>query len=130
MAFYDFCTRREMITDEIIRKPIAFKVNVMHDAIKSGRWPIVGNKPLEAEMMTPVHFSKQDVIDKNRISIYWQVERGPDVVEVPATFEECIGLEPGVVWYADHLEDRLRDHFAKRLCKWLESLKLSRPPDR
>jgi hypothetical protein len=127
MAFYDFQSSSEIDVRDVISKPIAFVINVMHEPIKTGRWTIVGNMPLEDNLCQPVHFCRQDVLDPKKISISWMVGRGPDYVEVPATLEQCEGLERNAVWYDYHVEDRLRDHFAKRPCIWIESLRMKKP---
>lgn len=124
MAFYDFQSSRPVSMETVISKPVAFVIAVMHEPIKTGRWPVIGNVPLEAKLTRDVRQFRQDALYPRNLSITWQVGRGPDYVEIPATFEECQGLEREAVWYDYHVEDRLRDHFAGRSCKWVEPLKV------
>jgi hypothetical protein len=42
----------------------------------------------------------------------------------PATKKECIGLEREAAWDPTHVEDRIRDYYAGRKNKWVESLKI------
>jgi len=35
-----------------------------------------------------------------------------------------MGLERAAVWGPSHVEDRLRDHYAGRKNKWVESLRI------
>ena len=127
MAFYDFQSSSPVDVETAISKPVAFVIAVMHEPIKTGRWPVIGNVPLEHELTKQFRFCRQDALNPKNLSIVWMVDRGPDEVLIPATFEECQGLEPDAVWYDYHVEDRLRDHFAKRPCKWVESLRIKRP---
>jgi len=41
-----------------------------------------------------------------------------------ASRAECEGLERCAVWEPEHVEDRLRDHFAGKPNVWVESLRL------
>ena len=42
---------------------------------------------------------------------------------IPASKEECIGLEYWSVWQADKIEERLNDYFSKRVNKYVEQMK-------
>ena len=68
---------------------------------------------------------KQDILDPTHIAIYMSDSPGLDSEEeeIPATWEEIQGLENVMVWSSSHLEDRLRDHFAGRPCKWVQGPK-------
>jgi hypothetical protein len=91
---------------------------VMNHAITSGRWSRVANAPLDAALLQPPTFFKQDVMNPNLLSLYRAGE------ETPASRDECEGLERAAVWEPEHIEDRLRDHYHGRPNKWVESLKL------
>jgi hypothetical protein len=98
--------------------PILFHIAVMDHAVKKGRWKILGN--ISPEMLStevPPKFI-QDPLDRTNFSIYrdGQIRR--------ATREECIGLECAAVWEPEHVEDRIRDHYAGRPNKWSESMKI------
>lgn len=117
MAFYD-CKSKEMKSlDLIINSPIIFKVWVMNYAITSGRWKIIGNLPVNSDLLANPKFFKQDNITR-KLSIYHDGE------EIPATFEDCLGLECAAVWDPEHVEDRLRDYFRKIPNKWVESMRI------
>ena len=116
-AFYDIKASQPVSLMEVESKPILFKIWVMRNSVGSGRWEIVGNKPLEENLKGQPHFFKIDPISK-AISIYHRSQ------ERPATVEECEGLECAAVWSAVHVEDRLRDHFLGRPNKWVEIMKI------
>lgn len=117
MAFYAIQSERSLSPAEILCQPIAFKVWVMNSAISSGRWSVIGQAPLEAELEATPWFFKQDAISKS-LSLY---QNG---IERPATSEECKGLERAAVWSAQHIESRLEDHLEGRANRWLDALKL------
>lgn len=116
VAFYDLHVREIPDIDVIISSPILFKVWVMNSAITTGRWVIVGNRDVDDRTATEPEFFKQDTISK-KYSRYF------NNMETPATKAECIGLECAAVWDAEHVEERLVDHYAGRPNKWVESLK-------
>lgn len=120
MAFYSAKAECSLPAEDILRKPIAFRVWVMRSAIDSGRWPVVGHAPLEPELQTSPMFFKQDAISK-AFTLY------RDGAERPATLDECNGLECAAAWSAQHVESRLEDHLMGRPNKWVESLKPRAP---
>jgi len=121
LAFFDYsCDTGAMPTiDEIIRKPISFRVNVMNYAVTRGRWTVIGHAPVPEKLLQTPWFFKEDRFS-GKLSLT-QVGAGD---EIPATPEQCKGLERAAVWDPEHVEDRLRDHFAGRPNIWVESLKL------
>ncbi|MEN9865031.1 MAG: hypothetical protein RL748_621 [Pseudomonadota bacterium] len=116
-GFYDLLASTTPPLSDILVMPIKFKIFVMKNAISSGRWRVIGNKPLEPELAARVKFFNVDSLSKE-ISIYDYDH------EVPATFDKCQGMECAAVWSAEHVEDRLRDEFAGVKNKWVESLSL------
>ena len=90
----------------------------MKYAITSGRWKVIGNKPLESSLKKAPIFFKQDILTKE-FSIYHSATSQ----ETDASYEECIGLERAAVWEPEHIEDRLEDFFYGRNNKWVQSLK-------
>lgn len=123
VAFFDIIrTDQEAALDEIIAHKVLFKIWVMNRAVTSGRWPVVGHAEVPSELAKRQWFCKQDPIDLRKLV------RHSDGEELPATFEECEKLERAAVWSAEHVEDRLRDHWAGRPNKWVESLKIKKPP--
>jgi Immunity protein 26 len=117
-AFYDGRFNEELAQEEVVNLPTLFQVPVMNKAVKSGRWRIVGNVPLDSTLLDPAPRFIQDALKKDRLQIY---HRGRIR---PATKEECTGLEREAVWDPTHVEDRLRDHHAGRPNKWVKSLEI------
>lgn len=99
----------------IAEGPVAFRVWVMDRAVRSARWPVIGDVPLSPDEESAVHwFFRQDVISHHLFRYRSEPDDPAGCVEVPASFEECIELECAAVWSPEHIEDRLRDHFAGR----------------
>jgi len=117
-AFYDSRVNGDDPVEEIIARPILFFAAVMGYAIKKSRWPIVGHVPSEDQLKAPPRFI-QDALNKDRFEVY------EDGKIRPSTRAECAGLECAAVWDPEHVEDRLRDHYAGRKNKWVESLKVT-----
>lgn len=115
-AFYDCFSNDDVAISKIIGSKVLFKLWVMDYATKKGRWPVIGNVPLEECMKEKPKFYKQDPITK-KLYIYVDC-----INDIPATREECEGLECAAVWDPEHVEDRLRDFLAGRPCKWLKTV--------
>jgi hypothetical protein len=111
-------TAEELHIDGIVQLPIAFFAAVRDSAVKDGRWPIVGHVPLDGTLVPPPKFI-QDPLKPNSFSIY---ENNGTIIS--ATRSQCAGLERAAVWEPEHVEDRLRDHFAGRVNKWVELMKM------
>src|ERR1700722_377969 len=92
-AFYDARVNVEMPIERIVSLPILFQVPSSTHAIKSGRWVVVGNAPLDDSLLNPPPQFMQDILRKSQFSIY---ENGGTIRR--ATKEECIGLERAAVW--------------------------------
>jgi len=125
-AFYDFRTQMDVTAEEVLKQPVLFKVWAGERAgLEKGLWKLLGHVPLTEEEHRPVPFFKQDILDPTHIAIYMSNSPGLDSEkeEIPATWEEIQGLENVMVW-SSHIGDRLRDHFAGRLCKWVQGPKL------
>jgi hypothetical protein len=116
MAFYDLRTNNVPTLDAIVSSTVLFRVWVMHYAIKSGFWKVIGNLPLSKEPEDTPKFFKRDPIN-GKYSIYYREQ------DIPATQEETEGLECAAVWEPEHVEDRLRDHFAGKPNVWVELLR-------
>jgi hypothetical protein len=102
---------------EILASQILFRLAVMNHAVKAGRWPVIGHEPLKGEMLIlPPNFI-QDPIDKRFFSVY---ENGI----IPAARGQCRGSERASVWEPEHVEDRLRAHYAGSVNHIVELLKL------
>lgn len=116
MAFYDWNSMDKVSLEEIISKPVIFKIWVMNSAVESGRWEVLGNAPLDRALEEIPRFFKQSPLNK-KFSIYYQG------VETPSTKDKCEELERAAVWDPEHVEDRLRDYYAGVSNQWVESLK-------
>lgn len=119
VAFYDLQKREMPALDEIVSSSVAFIVFVMNYPITRGDWPVLGNFPLSPELVNQPLFFKKDPIT-NRLSIY----KESTGEEMPASQDDCKGLECAAVWEQNHIVDRLIDHFAGRPNKWVESMRL------
>jgi hypothetical protein len=129
-AFYDFRTQSEVTPEEVLKQPVLFKVWAEERAgLEKGTWKLLGHIPLTEEEYRPVPFFKQDILDPTHIAIYMSNSPGLDSEkeEIPATWEEIQGLENVMVW-SSRIEDRLRDHFANRPCKWIQGPKPPKVP--
>lgn len=84
-------------------------------AYLDGLWPRIGKVAPPPEVLAPVPTFIQDQFT-GQFSIYL----AGDIRS--ATRAECIGLECCAVWVPEHVEQRFRDHFAGRRCKWIEPM--------
>jgi hypothetical protein len=117
-AFYDCRLVGEASLPEILASQILFRIAVMNHAVKTGRWPVIGHEPLKGALLVlPPKFIR-DPIDKTIFSIY---ENG---IIRAATWEQCLRLERASVWEPEHVEDRVRAHYAGNLNHVVELLKL------
>jgi len=115
MAFYAISGSNEPSLDEVMKAPVLFKIWVMNNAVTSGRWPVIGNVPLDDAMLVEQTFFKVDPMTKE-YSLYRSGE------DIPAKREDCSGLEKAAIWSANHVEDRLRDYFAGVPNKWVVAM--------
>lgn len=90
---------------------------VMNHAITTSRWKVIGDMPLEESLKHEPTFFKQDPISG-------QVTLHRSQTEYPTSAEDCEQLERAAVSEPEHAEARLRDHFDRRLNKWVESLRV------
>jgi hypothetical protein len=118
IAFYDAKTDTDLSLEEIKARPILFVLWVMNRAVTSGRWPVIGVLPVEEYLQDEPEFFKQDKLNPSRLTIYHKGK------ERPSTPEVCAKLERAAVWDPEHVEERLRDYFAGRTNRWVESLRV------
>jgi hypothetical protein len=120
MAFFDYSNDSDQIpsVEKISQAPLAFRIWVMNHALTEGIWPVIGHAPIPDELATPPWFFKQDPLSR-KVSI---TQTGAE--EMPAENVQCEQLECAAIWEPDHVVDRLRDHFAGRSNKWVESMKI------
>jgi hypothetical protein len=124
VEFYDCQAARDEVVDVegLEGTPVAFRVMVMDSAFKpSSTWRSIGKLPLGADQSPDSRFAKQDPLT-GALSIYREDSAAGTWHEEPATLEECAGLEVAAVWSAEHVEDRLRDHFSGTPDKWSNSM--------
>jgi hypothetical protein len=126
IGFYDKLSSKNDAPshDEIANLPLVFRLMVMNHAVTSGRWPILYKGTVPKDLTMPPPFCKQDLLT-GKLSIYQEIPELAPFYERPATAEECEGLETASVWEPEHVEDRLRDHFAGRENRWVRQLKIS-----
>ena len=103
-AFYDIQVELDVqvLCEDIIMKPILFKIDVMKYAITSGRWKVIGNLSLSDDLLEPPVFFRQDGLN-DELFLYYA-----DGTEEPASFEQCAELECAAVWDPDHVEPSWR----------------------
>jgi Immunity protein 26 len=124
VAFYDRqFSSTEVDNYDISNLPIAFTIMVMNLAVTSGRWPVVGTVDVPSLFSSIPKFCKRDPISE-ALTIYHEIPELAPNYERPAKPGECVGLETAAVWDPEHVEDRLRDHFAGVPNKWVEQLKI------
>jgi hypothetical protein len=106
-AFFDVLAEVVPRLEEIAAARIAFRVWGPADAIRSGRWRVIGNVPLAGKLAEPAAYRNQPV-GSNQLYLY---RAG---ILTRATLDEVKGLELAAWWDADSIEQRLKDHFAGR----------------
>ena len=120
ILFYDIQTQKEERDpdlNKLISQKELFRLAVMRYAITTGIWTIIGYVDSDPELSKWVNQYKIDSITE-KLTI-WKA----DGSEIPATWDECKNLECAAVWEPEHVEERLRDHFAGRPSAIVESLK-------
>lgn len=117
MAFFDLIAREEPTVEEIVRRPVLFRIWVMNYAVTRGIWPVLGHAELSTELRESPWFFKQDPINQ-RLSI---TRSGGE--ETPADLATCQRLECAAVWDPEHVASRLEDHFAGRPNRIVASLR-------
>ena len=117
VGFYDLeLTSREVSLVDVDDARILFKLAVMNNTITAGRWEVVGNRSLSEDLSVLPRLFRQDPISGELFIVEGEKEW-------PANREEVATLERAAVWSAEHVEDRLRDHFAGKPNVWVESLR-------
>jgi hypothetical protein len=106
--------------ERIVGSPVLFVVAVSA-AYRSGRWQRVGWVPPLAAAVAIPEFFQQDIFDPRQCQVIDHLGR-----ERAATPQECVGLERSAVWAAEHIEERVRDHYQNRPNAHLEVMKLRR----
>jgi hypothetical protein len=120
-AFFDVRTLSETLPApaDVVANPVLFRLWVIRQAHSKGRWSKIGFAPIAAELAKKVLRFNQDPLKPNSIFLSYDGVSGK-----PCAAEECTLYERAAVWDPEHVEDRLRDHFAGRPNKWVESLRV------
>lgn len=110
IGIYDFIIKQDELLpaiDDIIKHNIFLYSMVYDSVIKNGIFEIIGFKELTEDEIKriPPKFH-QDLQNYRNCTIYW-FNGG----EKKATPEECIGLEPSIIWEAEGLIKRIEDHY-------------------
>ncbi|RYF10583.1 MAG: hypothetical protein EOO77_21235 [Oxalobacteraceae bacterium] len=122
IVFFERASADDLAPEDVSRLPVLFRLWVANHAVTRGRWQVIGRAPLGPEIRLEPFFYKQDAVT-GRLSLYHSMFSATDW-ERTATLGECDGLEAAAVWEPEHVEDRLRDHFAGRPNKWVDSLRI------
>lgn len=117
-AFFDSRTREELPVEAVVTRPVLFRLWVMQYAHSKGRWQKVGKARVSPVLKKPVLRYNQDPIRPQDIRLTYDGCTGP-----LASVADCEGLECAAVWDPEHVEDRLRDHYAGVPNIWALSLR-------
>jgi hypothetical protein len=117
-AFFDLRTRECTFPAELLSKPVLFRVGVHKSAYANGRWLKVSKVKVPNHLLEAKPMFIQDALHPDRFEIYLAGNIRP------STRQECEGLDRAAVWEPEHVEDRLRDHYAGVPNKWVELLRL------
>jgi hypothetical protein len=117
-AFFDCRTRDEVPASVAASRPVLFRLWVMAYAHTTGRWPKVGTAPVRTELQASVRRYNQDPLRPQDIRLTIDGCEGP-----LGSVADCEGLECAAVWDPEHVEDRLRSHYAGVPCEWTLSLR-------
>lgn len=121
VEFYDLRSSKIPTAEEITSSPVLFTLYVMNSAITRARWEVVAHSAVDVANFESPFFFKQDPMDPSSVCLY------RDGQEFPGTAAKAKRLERAAVWSAEHVEERLRDHFAGRPNVSVEALRLQSP---
>ena len=120
VAFFDIHTKEKKLKDLniLLNTPVLFIIGVYTDVISQGIFLKVGKLPIRDDLKNQPMNYIEDILatDKNRRFELYNPSTGETT---PCTQDQAWGLERCAVWNYNHIEDRLRDHYAGRTCKWL-----------
>lgn len=124
-AFFDCRTRDDLSATVAASRPVLFRLWVTASAHTRGRWPKIGTAPVAGALQSPVLRFNQDPLRPQDIRLTYDGFTGR-----LGSVAECEGLERAAVWSPEHVEDRLRSHYAGVVCQWTSSLRLTAPARR
>lgn len=117
-AFYDYKTPGpDQDLGRIASKPVLFSIAVRHPAQSS--WESIGWREIEEHLALPVVQFTQDLGNFQDCTIF---DTAGNVRA--AQPQECVDLEPAVVWEQHHVEERLLDALMMRPNAEQERLKV------
>lgn len=117
-AFFDCRVQEDLSASAAVSRPVLFRLWVMGSAHSKGRWPKVGTAPVAGPLQSRVLRFNQDAMRPQDIRLTYNGCDGP-----LGTVADCEDLERAAVWSAEHVEDRLRSHYAGTPCQWTLSLR-------
>lgn len=103
LACYDLHSPTILPLDEIEKAPVMFTVAFDKDVVESGRWKIIGNRPLKGQVAEPVKYFREDPIT-GLVDIYVEGRFQP------YGGEDLSRLEPVTGWGIRGIETRLRNY--------------------
>jgi hypothetical protein len=117
-AFFDCRTRDELSVETVVARPVLFRLWVKRHAHSNGRWQKIGTAEVAVPLQQPVLRYNQDALRPQDIRLTYDGCSGP-----LGSLADCEGLECAAVWEPEHVEDRLRDHYAGVPNEWVLSLR-------
>lgn len=122
--FYDQIDKGDYSIERIVKQKVIFRIAVMEAPVKKGRWEIIGTYPVDPVQREKTLFAHNPVgSDEYNIVT-------ADELKIPSTYEECEFMEPYAVWFPEHVEERLSDHFDGKPNKVMELNKIKPPFNR
>ena len=119
-AFYD-CKAPEILPiSQIISQPVLFRLWVFDDLIQDGTWPIIGRAPLSEDLSNTLPSFIWAFFHPHPFIV---TADSPEMI--PATPEECQGLERVAVWTPEEVSARLYDSLTGNGEKWIEKIEPS-----
>lgn len=122
IEFYDVklsASQAQELDNRLSDARVLFTLSVHKSWKKNDNWEVVGNNP---NLISGIPYQfMQNLANPQDIQLI-----DPSGNPHPATYEEVQGVERLAVWEDNHVEDRLRDHFAGKPNAWAEHLKPKR----
>ena len=121
-AYFDLRSETILPLENVIAHRVLFRIPVAVDAIKSGKWSIIGQSPLTGNLAEPGKYRHQPV-GSNQLYLYQAGQ------SLPADLEKVKDLELFAVWFDMHVVERLLDHFAAKPHRTVEFFKIIKKYD-
>lgn len=110
-AFLDYHSKEKLKDISIlVNCPVLFVVAVYNDIITQGHWLKIG----KLEIRDDLKFPPMEFIHDEQKPEKFELYNPSSGAIIPATKEECRGLERCAVWDKHHVEQRLSDYYAGR----------------